>query len=169
MLIGSFNACSLDSRIKNSKVKYLITLKSLEFLAVQETKVFEISTSLVDSLWENPFCDWSFSPSIGNSRDLLSTWCNLKGSFLFSFASPGYLRVCLKWGFPRLSVWSLMFISSVSLVRRGLFRETHFLGGRPLRGMCGVFWVILILFVPPLRGLVAIPLSTGLGIRLCCV
>lgn len=50
MLIGFFNVYGLASKIKKSKVKYLIISKSLKFLTIQETKLYEVSTSLVHSL-----------------------------------------------------------------------------------------------------------------------
>lgn len=62
-------------------------------------------------------------------------------------------------------VWSLIYIQSVTLVRRGLFEETFFLEGSLLGGICGAFYEILILFAPLLKGLVVTPLSIGLGIR----
>lgn len=54
MLIRSFNVHGLGSQIKKSNIRDLIISKSLEFLAIQETKLSKVSISLVPSLWGNP-------------------------------------------------------------------------------------------------------------------
>lgn len=55
MLIGSFNGHGLGSMTKTSKVRDFIISKSLVFLAIHETKLSEVSTSLAHSLWGESF------------------------------------------------------------------------------------------------------------------
>jgi hypothetical protein len=65
-------------------VKEFISSNHLDFIAIQETKLEVVNESLYHFLWGNPFCEWSFTPAIGNSGGILSIWCSSKGrrSFL---------------------------------------------------------------------------------------
>jgi hypothetical protein len=85
-------------RIKKSKVKEFISSNHLDFIAVQEIKLEVVNEILCHFLWGNPFCEWSFSPTIGNSGGILSIWCSSKGKTVFSFFGPGFIGLCFKWG-----------------------------------------------------------------------
>jgi nicotinamide riboside transporter PnuC len=56
-----------------------------------------VNESLYHFLWGNPFCEWSFTPAIGNSGGILSIWCSSKGKAVFSFFGPGF-GICFEWG-----------------------------------------------------------------------
>jgi hypothetical protein len=60
-----------------------------------------VSDALCHYLWGNPFCDWSFSPAIGNNGGILTIWCSSKGRGVFSFYGPGFVGVCLDWGISK--------------------------------------------------------------------
>lgn len=93
MLVCSYNCRGLGGRIKKSRVGDITRTYSLYFLAVQKTKISNISYSFVHSLWGNQLCDLSFSISVGSSGGLLSIWCSMKGRVLFSFFSFGYMDI----------------------------------------------------------------------------
>lgn len=95
-VIGSFKICGLGSRVKQNKMKKINVFKSLDFLAIQETKLSLVFISLIHSLQGNPFCDFSIFLFIENSGGLFSILHNSKGSSLFSFVGLGYLCVYLE-------------------------------------------------------------------------
>lgn len=72
----------------------------------------------------NSLCDWSFSPSIGNSEGLLSIWCSSKGSCLFYFMGSGYFGVCLEWGISKVKCVVVNIYSKCSpSEKRALWRD----------------------------------------------
>jgi hypothetical protein len=81
--------------VKRRKVRDLITLESLDFIAIQETKLEGISGSLCCRLWGNSDCDWAFLPAVGNSGGILSLWRKSIGSLIFTFTGEGFVGVCL--------------------------------------------------------------------------
>jgi mannosylglycoprotein endo-beta-mannosidase len=80
MIICSFNVRGLGSRVKRNKVRELVRNYKVDFLALQETKMEEISAGVVQSLWGSEDCVWVSLPSIGNSGGILSVWDNRKFS-----------------------------------------------------------------------------------------
>jgi mannosylglycoprotein endo-beta-mannosidase len=80
MIVGSFNIRGLGSRVKRRKVRELIALEKLDFLALQETKLEGVSGSLCSNLWGSVECDWEFVPSEGASGGILSLWRKTLGS-----------------------------------------------------------------------------------------
>lgn len=77
-------------------MSYLIRSNSLDFITIQETKLNEVSTSLVHSLWGNFFCDLSFSSLVSSSSNLPSIMCSSKDRLLFFFSCLGFFT-CLEW------------------------------------------------------------------------
>jgi hypothetical protein len=67
----------------------------VDFLAIQETKMEEITKGLCYSLWGSRNCDWLVVPSRGNSGGLLSMWNKDKFSIIFSFTGDGFAGACL--------------------------------------------------------------------------
>lgn len=45
----------------------------------------------------NLLCDWIFTPTINNSRGMLSIWCTYFGYSLFTSVDVDFLGVCLCW------------------------------------------------------------------------
>jgi exonuclease III len=69
----------------------------VEFLAIQETKMEDISASFCHKLWGGVDCDWAFLPSEGNSGGILSIWSNNLNTTNSIFVGEGYVGVCLDW------------------------------------------------------------------------
>jgi len=65
MIVLSFNARGLGGRIKKNKVKDLIRDHKVDFIAIQETKMENISDSFCRNIWGNDDCNWVFLPSKG--------------------------------------------------------------------------------------------------------
>jgi exonuclease III len=70
----------------------------IDFLALQETKMEEISESFCFNLWGSHDCEWVYLPSVGRSGGILSIWSKSNNSTLFTFIGDGFVGVCLEWG-----------------------------------------------------------------------
>jgi exonuclease III len=101
MIVTTFNVRGLGGRVKKNKIR---DLSRSNKVAVQETKLQEITPALCYSLWGGEHCDWAFRPSEGNSGGILSLWRKSSDNFLFSFQEEGYVGVCLEWGWRRRGV-----------------------------------------------------------------
>ena len=74
MRIVSWNVRGLNGLEKRKEVKELVQEKVPFVLCIQETKLQLINDFLCTSIW-GPTChDYSFSPSVGASRGLLTIW-----------------------------------------------------------------------------------------------
>jgi hypothetical protein len=82
--------------VKKRKVRNLVCLEKLDFLALQETKLQSIPDSLPRLLWGNDDHDWAFSPADGNSGGILSMWRKSLFSLVFTFVGEGFVGVCLE-------------------------------------------------------------------------
>jgi exonuclease III len=74
MIVSSFNIRDLGGMLKRRKIRELIRLQKIDFLALQETKLEVISESLCFSLWGSQCCDWVYLPAEGRSGGILSIW-----------------------------------------------------------------------------------------------
>jgi hypothetical protein len=72
MIVGTFNVRGLGSRVKKRKVRDLIMTEKLDFLALRETKLEGVSSSLCFRLWGSTECDWAVLPAVGSSGGILS-------------------------------------------------------------------------------------------------
>ena len=78
-MIGlSWNIRGLNSRIKRSSIRKIICKNDPHFVFIQETKMENINSKTIHSMWSVTNIEWSFSPSIGNSGGILTMW---KGDF----------------------------------------------------------------------------------------
>ncbi|CAJ2673622.1 unnamed protein product [Trifolium pratense] len=101
MIIVSFNVRGLGGRVKMRKVRELVSQQHVEFLALQETKLETISSSLCYYLWGSQDCEWTFLPSEGNSGGILSIWKKDNNLLLFIFTGQGFVGVCLESGIQK--------------------------------------------------------------------
>ncbi|KAK2385146.1 hypothetical protein QL285_072415 [Trifolium repens] len=76
----------------------MIRTNKIDFLAIQETKLEDISESLCYGLWGSYDCEWVHLPSEGRSGGILSIWSKPNNSLIFSFKGEGFVGVCLEWG-----------------------------------------------------------------------
>jgi exonuclease III len=95
MIVSSYNIRGLGGVLKRRNIKELIRRHRIDFLALQETKMEEISDSFCQALWGNDCCDWVFLPAVGNSGGLLSLWNKEKASKVFHFTGEGFIGVCV--------------------------------------------------------------------------
>jgi len=72
MIVSTFNVRGLGGRVKKNKIRELVRLNKVDFIAVQETKLEEINSALCYYLWGSQDCDWAFRPSEDNSGGILS-------------------------------------------------------------------------------------------------
>jgi exonuclease III len=72
--IISWNVRGLNCKIKRSQIKNALKLWKGEVICLQETKLENISRSVVRSLWSNRFADWKFLESEGASGGVLIMW-----------------------------------------------------------------------------------------------
>jgi hypothetical protein len=70
-------------------------VNNLDFLALQETKLLEVTDPLCYSLWGNADCDWVSLTAVGNSGGILSIWRKSFASLVFSIVGDGFIGVCL--------------------------------------------------------------------------
>jgi hypothetical protein len=74
----------------------MVKKEKVDFLAIQETKVEDVSDSLCFGLWGGEDCQWVSFPSQGNSGGILSIWSKSFYSLIFSFSGEGFVGVCLQ-------------------------------------------------------------------------
>ena len=72
--IISWNVRGLNCSLKRSQIKNALKLWKGKVICFQETKLENISRSVVRSLWSNRFADWKFLESEGASRGILIMW-----------------------------------------------------------------------------------------------
>jgi hypothetical protein len=99
-------------------IRNLVKDEKIEFLAIQETKLQEVSASLCYSIWGGEDCGWAFNPSIGNSGGILSIWRKSVFSFVFSFVGTGYVGVCLDWGAQKKRCYIVNVYSKCDLTNK---------------------------------------------------
>jgi len=79
-----------------TKLKQLQRLRihkpSIDFMAIQETKLELITANVWYQLWCSEDCDWFFLTSEGNSGGLLSLWNKSKSKLIFTFVGD-----CWEW------------------------------------------------------------------------
>lgn len=74
-MIGiSWNIRGLNSRIKRSSLRKLISKNDPHFVFIQETKMEMCNSKIIKSLWNSTNIEWLFSPSIGNSGGIITMW-----------------------------------------------------------------------------------------------
>jgi len=98
MIISTFNVWGLGGRVKKNKICELVRRNNIDFLALQETKMVEVTPSLCFSIWGNDDCDWVFRASEGSSGGILSIWRKSCATLVDSFCGDGYVGVILDWG-----------------------------------------------------------------------
>jgi exonuclease III len=98
MIVTTFNVRGLGGRVKKSKIRDLVRQNKIDFLALQETKLEEVTPSLCYSLWGSNDCEWVFRPSEGSSGWILSIWSKSCATLVSSFQGEGYVGVTLDWG-----------------------------------------------------------------------
>jgi len=123
MIIGSFNIRGLGGRIKKRKVCEFISANHLDCVLHQETKLSTVFEALCHYLWSNSFCNYNFTPTVGNSGGILSIWCSSRGRPVFSFSGPGFVGVCLEWGVLRHRCFIVNVYSKCSLAMKRLMWE----------------------------------------------
>jgi hypothetical protein len=91
MIVCSFNIRGLGGFVKRRRIKHLVQLEKVDFMAIQETKMEVISEALCYSLWGGDDCEWAFLPAIGNSGGILSLWSKVNSSLIFTFIGEGFV------------------------------------------------------------------------------
>jgi exonuclease III len=51
MIVTTFNVRGLGGRVKKNKIREIVRFNNIDFLALQETKLQEVTPSLCYSLW----------------------------------------------------------------------------------------------------------------------
>lgn len=98
MIITTFNVRGLWGSVKRKKLRELISQNNIKFLAIQETKMEEISNSFCCRIWGSDDCDWAFLPSEGNSGGILSIWRKSTSNVISKVVGEGFVGVCLELG-----------------------------------------------------------------------
>jgi exonuclease III len=115
MIVSTFNVRGLGGRIKKNKIRELVRQHNIDFLALQETKIEEVTPLLCYSIWGSEDCDWVFRASEGNSGGILSIWRKSCATLLYSFQGEGYVGVCLEWGVERIKCFLINVYSKCDL------------------------------------------------------
>lgn len=84
--------------MKKRRIRELVRQNKVDFLAIQEAKLEDISSALFYNLWGSDDCQWSFRPSEGNSGRILSLWRKSCANEVFCFGGEGYVGVCFESG-----------------------------------------------------------------------
>jgi exonuclease III len=95
MIICSFNARGLGSRVKRRKLRELVQVEKLDFLAIQESKMEAVPEIFVQRIWGSTDCDYVYLPAVGNSGGIISIWNKVKAKLVFTFMDVCFAGVCL--------------------------------------------------------------------------
>jgi len=57
MIVTTFNVRGIGGRVKKNKIRDLVKHNNVDFLAVQETKLEEVTSSLCYYLWGDEDCE----------------------------------------------------------------------------------------------------------------
>lgn len=74
MIYLSWNIRGLGAKVKRSALRKLITTNEPTFVAIQETKLEDIPSKLIRTIWKHIGIEWIFCPSIGSSGGIASLW-----------------------------------------------------------------------------------------------
>ncbi|KAK2436747.1 hypothetical protein QL285_021719 [Trifolium repens] len=118
MIVCSFNIRGLGGFVKRRRIKHLVQLEKVDFMAIQETKMEVISEALCYSLWGGDDCEWAFLPAIGNSGGILSLWSKVNSSLIFTFIGEGFVGVCLEWGMEKKICFVLNVYAKCDLIAK---------------------------------------------------
>jgi exonuclease III len=134
MIVTTFNVRGLGGRIKKNKLRDLVRHNNVDFLAVQETKLEVVTSSICHSIWGDDDCDWVFRPSEGNSGGILSIWRKSCATLIEAFQGEGYVGVCLEWGVEKIkcvliNVYSKCDLPAKKRLWENLVRERDSRGG----------------------------------------
>jgi hypothetical protein len=140
MIVLSMNIRGLGSRVKKRKIRELVCSESVDFLALQETKIEVIEQSLIHAMWGSDDCDWFHLPAVGNSGGILSIWRKSLYSVVFSFTGCGFVGVCLDVVQDQSRCYVLNVYAKCNLSdKRCLWREVIM----SKRGFGGAFWCVV--------------------------
>lgn len=140
MIISTFNVRGLGGRVKKSKIRDLVRHNNLDFLAIQETKIVEVTPSLCFSIWGDEDCDWVYRASEGSSGGILSMWRKSCATLVDSFQGDGYVGVILDWGVDNTRCTVINVYSKCDLpAKRNLWE--NLIGERQSRD--GGVWCVL--------------------------
>jgi exonuclease III len=140
MIISTFNVRGLGGRIKKNKIHDLVRKNNLNFLALQETKLVEVTPSLCFSIWGGEDCDWVFKALEGSSGGILSIWRKSCASLVSSFQGDGFVGVILDWGVEKTRCTIINVYSKCDLSAKRILWES-LLGERQNRE--GEVWCVL--------------------------
>ncbi|MCH80013.1 LINE-1 reverse transcriptase like, partial [Trifolium medium] len=127
-------------KVKKRKVRDLISVEKVDFLALQETKLEAVSGSFCNSLWGSAECDWVALPAVGNSGGILSIWRKSLGSVVFSFSGDGFVGVCLDLVEKQVRCGVINVYAKCNLVdKRRLWSDILM----TTRGFGGVVWCVV--------------------------
>jgi exonuclease III len=118
MIIVSYNVRGLGGRVKKRRVCDLVQECKVDFLALQETKLEEVSESLCYRLWGSSDCNWFYLPSEGASGGILSIWGKSNSNLICTFNGEGYVGVCLEWGVQKSICFVINVYSKSDLVAK---------------------------------------------------
>ena len=91
MIVISWNSMGLSARIKRSAVRNLIAKHHPLFVFLQETKIENLDSRMVKSMWMDDDVKWLSSPSEGNSGGLVSLWKDDSFSLISSSISRHWI------------------------------------------------------------------------------
>lgn len=124
MMLGSMNVKRVRVGIKKKKVKSLIEANKIQFMAIQETKMELIESSLCEYLWGSSSFRWIYNTLIGRSGGMLCLLDSQVFKMCFWFSSCGYIGVSGTWGHLNLNCFLVnIYAPSNFVARRRIWDE----------------------------------------------
>jgi hypothetical protein len=121
-------------------IRNFVLKDKVEYLAIQETKLEEVTDSLCFSIWGGEDCSWAFYPSVGNSGGILSIWRKSIVSLVYLFAGDGYVGTCLDWGAQKQRCYVVNVYSKFDLYNKRRLRVSLLMSKG---GFSGDAWCLL--------------------------
>ncbi|MCH98940.1 endonuclease/exonuclease/phosphatase family protein [Trifolium medium] len=118
MIVSSFNIRGIGGALKRRRIRDMVRVQKIDFLALQETKLEIIPDSVCYKIWGSQDCEWVYLPSVGRSGGILSIWRKSNNSLIFSFKGEGFVGVCLEWGVTKTICFVVNVYSKCDIVSK---------------------------------------------------
>lgn len=93
MILISFNIRGMGTPAKKSKLREIFSKENVDFAMIQESKIANFNSSIIQSIWHSSNWEFSHIDAVGRSGGIISIWDCDKFSRRFTHSGPGFLIV----------------------------------------------------------------------------
>lgn len=97
MKLLSYNVRGVGRWAKRNEVRNLIRMGGMDFCCIQESKLENVNSRIIRSIWGNNKCDWEADLADGNSGGVISIWDKEKFQKVSAWSMKGVVAVNGIW------------------------------------------------------------------------